>query len=53
MCSHARLSKNGQAVRRLPVWGGGAIYSHANLTVSQTAFYDNQVPSQVRSSSPL
>lgn len=38
---------DGQAVRNVPIWGGGAIYSNANLTVSRSSFYDNQVLSQV------
>lgn len=34
-------------MRRVSVWGGGAIYSHANLTLSNCAFYGNQVPPNV------
>ena len=39
-----------QVVRRTSVWGGGAIYSNANLTLSDSLFFDNQVPPHVSQS---
>lgn len=43
-------SKCMQAIRNLYTWGGGAIYSRANLTLANSAFYYNQVQPIVRSS---